>query len=120
MWKGAKQTSYFHRDALREHIHRLPRHHAMLAQPPSPPTQPYKPIAIAAIDIPLLTSATRSIVDNRLHSDSRADFDIADVVANGFDVAAEFVAEGEGYLFVRDRMGGRGHYVGAAEVFVEV
>ena len=92
----------------------------MLCQASSPPTQPHKAVLVAAVDEAGSAGPTCAIVDNGLHDDARAGREVLDVGADFLDDAAEFVAEGEGQLFVRYGVRRCGDYVGAAEVFVEI
>ena len=84
-------------------------------------TQPHKPIRIAAIDQPLLTRATRPIVNNWLHAHSITDFELLGyVLAEFLDHAAELVAEGYRDAFAGDGVGGCWADLGTPNILVQV
>lgn len=84
-------------------------------------TEAYKAIAIAAVDVPVLAGAARSVVDDRLDT-----YTIARLVlgryafADLFDHTRKLVAKREWDLFACNRVWSRRTYRWSSEVFVQV
>ena len=85
-----------------------------------PTTQTYKPIAVAAIDIPCHAGPTGSVIYDGLDCDPCSNLDITHAIAYFFDGAAEFMAQSQGYLLVGNGVGSGGHNVGASKIFMQI
>ena len=115
-----KPTCDIQRDRVWHGKDGLSREHDMLGQTASPSTQSNDPDLITAIRPSRLARVACAIVNDRLHGDMGADFDVRDPFAYFFDGAAELMAEGDGDGFAGDgvRLGGCGD--GAGKILVEV